>query len=313
MYQASYVADGGIIKFASGPEFDTSQYAKLPDLYEKLKGQRQAALDRDRRELQIAVEELKGYFCSDGWDKNASQSRFGQIEQASQRVWEKFTRHYKNIWRTRDNPKTILSTTYPDWVKAYDELAAIEQEVPTLTVDSWQGSGGNGYRAKLPERLLEVQRVKSLAEASRNGIEAVALLQAGILEGLLNAMSVYADAIGSYLDRVPLNEAQLRAHFKNSYFDFKWNNTAQHSFDFYRRTKTVTAYLEQMATEAGIRLDNQVQGDWVPSSEEIKNYFERALTAAKSGQTIGDFDGGGYDPNFDPTNVSDQDGEKMVK
>ncbi len=310
MYKPSFVREGGVIEFGSGEQFDTSRYDQLPDLRDRLQELRKRAVKMDEDELQIAVDGLKGY-CNDGWDEKRSRANYSGIVQANDEVWEQFYVHYKRIWGTRDNPETILNTTYKDWQQAVDDLAAVEQQVPGLTVDSWQGDAANSYRARLPQRLLEVQRAKSLAEGSRNGIEAVAYLQAAILDALYEAMLAYADQIESYLNGTAFKDSVLEEKFKNSYWDFKWNNRAAHDFQFYRRTKTVTAYIEDMAKHAGLKLDNQTDGEWVPSSEEIRVYLEETLEAAKSGREIEDFGGEGYNPDQGPIDVDEQEGKRM--
>ncbi len=314
---AAIDSEGGI-KFSSGRQLSpTKDYGDLEKDHSRLEELMNWAERDDREELEIAASELKGY-CSSGWDANGTWKVFNDLVGQMHAAWQAFDKQYGEIIKTKENPKTLIDTTYKEWGGVISELDQVEKRIPQLGIDNWQGQAAQNYRQGLPSRAQDVQQTKALAVSSQNGIEAVAELQAIILTGLQSTMQAvlkpHAEDFYEEKKLTPERRSQLHEHFKNSYWDFKINNQNQYGYKFFVRTKVLAYYFNWLNEQVRDRLTNTDNGVWVPSSQDVNEYLETAVQQTKSGGTADnsqytqpDVDAGARD---DP-NASGVNGENM--
>lgn len=225
-------------------------------------------LRRDREEVANAQAAANGPLCSDGYDKAATESNFTAYESDAQSTMDTFSSRVSG-WVANADAVAHNQTPHDSWGGVMAQLSTIVDDTKQLGTESWQDSAADAYRDNQARRTQEAHALATLAENTRNGVGALASLQAQLTEAL-------ADSLNTALRTSPEVWA-MAAPRKQSAFE-AMQSEVWSSFRFYSRSAAVVAAVRGV-NEVLSQLNAGT--DWHTSSQQIRDSLKAAVEAAR--------------------------------
>lgn len=241
-----------------------------------LKAMVETAISLDTQETETAIQHLRTCLWDKGWNETQTKTSWGTIIQATWDAYNEVDRTLSAFFNHADKPGQIMNGPRPGWADIQQQLELIEEEVPTLTIPSWAGDGGEHYHATLAPQQNNVAQVRALAANAGRSIEAVALLQGAINCAVYQTIGSHATSVGwPSFDR-----DKLHAHFSALA-----NNTTQHTYFFYQRT----IIMKHRCNDLKTYLENlkPASAEWQAAAQGIGQSLSTATEQARSGVVPG--------------------------
>lgn len=234
----------------------------------ELNNRYQAALRIDRVEVSNAQAAANGPLCSDGYDREGTESNFRAFEADAQTTMDIFTSGISG-WVPHADAVVQNQGPHDSWGMVMEQLSEIVDETQHLDPASWQDSAAEAYRDNQARRIQETHALAALAENTRNGVGALACLQTMLSEAVARTLN---DALATCPEVSAIPSPRTKSDFEAMH-DQMWS-----TFRFYSRSARVVSVV--MGVNEVL---NQLSGgaDWHPSAQQIRDSLNQAVEEAR--------------------------------